>query len=313
MSATPLDEAEVNQWLRDKGLRHTIRELEYDPTLCRDCGLELLNLFRLPCSLHVTPHIVEALFARPLARAQKQEAMDLLLAFVRENAERYGTLEHLIDDLLPKHIRRDKVHEIGAMILDPRYGPLRHGMADVLRKIGNAEAISYLERAARDPLTANSSLTALARLRTDSALPLCEASLKLPKVLYRDEIQRTYAKLRRRLARHERTPSHVTKKLIPDGIGDWSANLDGDELPRVLRSIKESVQGGFAKSEISEVISAADDLSVNQEVRLRFPVQFMGQAADLWLELLCDDEDAFDLAVFGPRGLVEKIESYEAS
>jgi hypothetical protein len=201
MSLALPDEPKVDEWLRERGIQHHIRELHHNPALCPGCGPELLELFKCPFSFYVRAHIAGALSARRLSPSQKQEAVDVMLAFIKENAERWGTLETLVNNELPENVDASKVHDIGEMIFDPRYGPLRHGFADVLRKIGNSEAISYLKRAAQDRVTAHFALAALARLRADDTLALCEAALKIPNVLYRDGIRETTSKLKRQLAK----------------------------------------------------------------------------------------------------------------
>ncbi len=83
---------------------------------------------------------------------------------------------------------------------------------------------------------------------------------------------------------------------------------DGSDLPKVLRRIAKCVEGGFGKLEISEVRSVAENLSVDQDVRFEFKVKLGQKQTSLWLELFCDDEDAYDLYAFGIAELVGKIE-----
>jgi hypothetical protein len=308
MSLVLPDESKVNDWLRERGIQPEIRQLQRDPELCPDCGSQLLELFRYPFSFYIRKFVAEALFARKLTPPQKKEAIDVLCTFIKENAERWGTLQMLVNNALPNNVDASKVHDIGEMMFDDRYGPLRGSFADVLRKIGNAEAISYLKRAARDRATAHYAVAALARLRVDGTLALSEAALKIPDVWYKDGIRQTIAKLKRRLAETQGTRSHITTESIPAGLKEWSTNLDACDLPKVLRKIRGCVAGGFAKGEAAEVRAAADDLSVDQEVRFKFDVAFQGKDTTLWLEVFCDDEDAYDLYVFGIPKLADIIE-----
>jgi hypothetical protein len=288
-----------------------IRDLHYKPDLCPDCGPELLELFKCSISFYVRAHIAGALFARRLSRAQKREAMAILLKFLEENAERSDTIEPLVNNELPNNVDASRVHDIAALMFNPRFGPVRPCFADALRKIGNQEAISYLKRAAQDRVTAHSALAALARLRVDETLTLCEAALKIPDVLYRDVIKETVSKLKRRLSKKQEVASHSTLEPIPNGLKEWSSNLDGCGLPKALRAIQRCVEGGFARNEAAEVRLAADDLSVDQDVKLKFDVRFDGEHTALWLQVFCDDEDAYDLYLFGIPELVDKIEAYE--
>jgi hypothetical protein len=91
---------------------------------------------------------------------------------------------------------------------------------------------------------------------------------------------------------------------VPSGVEEWSANLDGSELPRELRKLQKLIKQGFSKSEIEEVVSAAGGLSVDQTIRFKFTVSHENDETALWIELFCDDQNAYDLYVFGPSKLV---------
>ena len=46
-------------------------------------------------------------------------------------------------------------------------------------------------------------------------------------------------------------------------------------------------------------------------VRFKFDVKLRGTNTTLWLKIFCDDEDAYDLYIFGIPKLVDRIEEYE--
>ena len=310
-SFTVEGEAEANAELHRRGIPHSIGDLLHNDALCPECGPELLDLFRSPFPFNVRVPLAQAVFARKLKPAEKREAFGILLALIKEYPERSNSLSMLVWNELPDNVDPTKVHELGQMALDKRYGPLRSGFLMALRKIRNADAISYLQRAAKDPLTAVHALGELARLRVEGTLQLCDQALALPGVLHADAIRETRAKFKRQLAKRPGTRSHVTTESVPDDLTEWSSNLDGCDLPKVLRTIQKCVEGGFAKGEAKEVRLAADDLSHDQDVRLKFDVKFRGTHTTLWLEILCDDEDAYDLYIFGIPELVDRIEEYE--
>lgn len=308
--------SEANDWLRSKGVPHTISELYQNPNCCPDCKPVLLELFRRPISSDVRLLVAEALFARKPDRAQTQEAIEVLLDVIRQSAGQYNhPLSVLVLNTLAGRVDAGRVHEIGKMTLDPRYGQLRGEFTYVLRKIGNAEAISYLRRAAAQPETASLALDSLAHLRAEGTLELCEQALADPKVPYKDVVKEIYSKLKRRLAKKPATISHVTNEAAPKGLAEWSANLDGSDLLKVLRGIQKCVPEGFGKAEVAEVRSAADELSGdaeesgNDSVRLKFDIKFADKPDVMWLEVFCDDPEAFDLGVFGPAALIAQIES----
>src|ERR1051326_5664034 len=304
-------EAEANAELRRRGIPHSLGDLFHDGTLCPECGPALLDLFRFPLPFNVRAPLAQAVFARKLKPAENKEAFGILLALIKETPERCNSLSMLAWNELPDNVDPSRVHELGQMALDNRYGPLRSGFLMALRKIRNADAIGYLQRAARNPLTAALALGELARLRVEDTLQLCDQAIALPGVLHADGILETRAKLKRQSAKKQGTPSHVTAEPIPDGLKEWSSNLDGGDLPKGLRAIQKGVEGGFAKGEATEVRLAADDLSNDQDVRFKFDVKLRGRSTTLWLELFCDDGDAYDMYIFGIPELVDRIEHYE--
>jgi hypothetical protein len=298
---------QVNDWLRRKMVPHDVGRLSNDRTLCPECGPVLLELFNSPMLLpaSVRTLIAHALFDRKLNSSQKRNAVDVFLNFIRQNAGNpVPWLSMVVLNGLARNIHAGKVHEIGQITLDKRYGDLRADFAHVLYRIGNADAVSYLLKAARDPVTASLALDGLARLRVPGTLALCEKALREKGMPYKDAIGETYSKLKRQLAKKKDGPSHITKARVPSGVEEWSANLDGSELPRELRKLQKLIKQGFSKSEIEEVVSAAGGLSVDQTIRFKFTVSHENDETALWIELFCDDQNAYDLYVFGPSKLV---------
>ena len=309
MSLVP-DEPAVNTALKEKGVQYTIGELRYNAALCPECVAELLELFRVRFSLYMRVALAEAIFARKPKGQQKRQAVEILLAVIRENPERSGTLSTLVDNELAKNVAAVNARELGEMLFQKEFGYLRPGFACALGKIGNAEAISYLVRGGQDHELAACSLNALARLEPEKAQELCENALKIPGVKHSDWIQETYSKLQRQLKRKTEVsgPTHMTKASIPTELEEWSTNLDQDELPKVLRGLEACFESGFSQSEIAEIVSKADALSVGKTVRFKFAVRYLGKEAACWVEVFCDDEDAFDLYIFASPELIAKID-----
>jgi hypothetical protein len=311
------DEPQVNEWLKRKGIEHTIGDLYHDRDLCPECGRELLEVFKSPLSFHLRAAIARALFERKLDASLKREAVGTLLALIKQNPEQESSLSILILNELAGNATADRVHEIGRMMLDEGFGELRSAFAFALRKLRSEEAIAYLKQAAKIPRTAAAALFSLAQLRAEGTLELCEEALKTPGMLYKDAIKETQRKLRRKLAKTKATASHITTEPIPDGMDEWSANLDGTDLKKVLRGIQKCVEEGFGKAEIAEARAAAEDLSPDETsadeerdiARLKFDVKFNGSDHQLWLEVFCDDEDAYDLYVFGHPKLIKELEA----
>ena len=310
------DETQVDAWLREKGIEHTIRELEYHPILRPDCGGDLLDLFKRPLSLYASTHVVRALFARNLDRSQKQEAVQLLLGFIKRNPERWGSLDLLVVNELYDNVTANQVHDIGELVFDKTFGPLRFGFTRILGKIGNADAISYLMRAAKDPGIASIALSCLARLRVEGTLELCEEILTRSDLdaKSRQVIEESRAKLRRQLAMDAYAAPHVLKDPVPSGLPEWSVNLDGAELGKALRTIQRCVSGGFGKKEVLEVRARVDDLDPGEKVRFKFVIQHNEKESSLFLELSSDDPDALELFVFATQKLIDEVsESWNVS
>ena len=301
---------QVNVWLRQRKIQHTIGDLFDNHILCPDCGQALLEIFNVSSSLppSVRTLIAGAMFDRKLNSSQKKDAIGAFLNFITQNAGvTVPWLSLVVLNGFARNVSAGKVHEIGGMVLDNHYGDLRLELAHVLYRIGNADAISYLLKAAKDPVTAPRALDGLARLRVEGTLELCEEALSRKDMPYKDAIKETYGKLKRQLAKKKERYSHLTAEAIPSGIGEWSANFDGTELPRALRQIQKLVKKGFSRNEIEEVVSAANNLSVDRTVRLKFLITIKNDETALWIELFCDDENAYDLYLFGPSELISQI------
>ncbi|MDB6124335.1 MAG: hypothetical protein JWQ71_3328 [Pedosphaera sp.] len=309
-------EPQLNTWLEQKGIEYSIGDLYHDRISCPECGPELLEAFKVPYTFNLRVAIANALFARKLNASQKREAVEILLTIINQNPERHASLSTLILNELANNVDVGKVHELGKMLLDERFGELRADFTEPLRKIGNADAISYLKQAAKIPSAAPMALNALARLRVEGAMQLCEEALKDPKMPYKDVIRETYRKLQRKQAKKRVAASHMTSEPVPEGLEEWSANLDGSDLAKVLRGVQKCVEGGLGKAEIAEIRAAAEDLSPDgmstdeerEVVRLKFDVKFNGGERELWFEVFCDDEDAYDFYIYATSKLIEEIE-----
>jgi hypothetical protein len=154
---------------------------------------------------------------------------------------------------------------------------------------------------------AASALEALARLHVKEALPLCEAALNKPDFSHKAHIKKTYGKIKRLLARNQCAANHLTQDSFPKGLAEWSANLDGSGLSKVLRAIEKCVQSGFGQQEMNEIKTTAEGLSVDQAARLKFEVKYEDRQTALWLELFCDDDAAYDVDIAGPKELITKL------
>ena len=217
-------------------------------------------------------------------------------------------LSLLISNDFADNIEKDRVHEIGRMMLDRKYGALRGDFTMVLCKIGGQDAIAYLRKGAADPEIASLSLWVLAKMRVEGTLELCEKALTNPRIRYKDAIQETYQKLKRRMAKKPAGPAHATSDPIPKALEEWSSNVDVPELSKVLRRLSRFVEAGFGKAEIAEVRAAAYELEVDETARFKFDAKAGGKTVPVWIEVFMDDENAPDLYIFSSKDLIAKLD-----
>jgi hypothetical protein len=101
-----------------------------------------------------------------------------------------------------------------------------------------------------------------------------------------------------------------TSRRLPKGLKleETSVNLDMEQLEPLLRNISSLIERGFAEDEIREVCELAEEMEVEQEKRLGFPIQFGREETALRIKIFMDDEESPDLYFFAPPKLIEKIE-----
>ena len=306
------EKAAVDAWLHKKGISYTLGQLYDKPAFCPDCVLQLLELLKKPFRDDVHVVIADALFRRKPSPAVKRKAIDTIIARIEKLAAsgdiETSQLSILISNELADNIEKDRVHDIGRMMLDKKYGDLRGDFTMVLCKIGGKDAISYLRKGAADPEIASLSLYVLARMRVEGTLELCQKALANPRIRYKDAINETYQKLKRRMAKKPAGPSHATSDPIPKGLEEWSSNVDVPELSKVLRNLSQFIEGGFGKAEIAEVRVAADELEVDDTARFRFEAKAGGKTVPVWIEVFMDDENAPDLYIFSSKDLIAKLD-----
>ncbi len=305
------EKAEVDAWLRKMGIGYTLGQLYDKPGACPDCVPQLLELLKKPFRDDVHGIIADALFRRNPSPAVKRKAMDTIIARIEKVAASGDTensqLSILISNAFADNIEKDRVHNVGRMMLDKKYGDLRGDFTMVLCKIGGKDAISYLRKGAADPEIASLSLDVLARMRVQGTLELCEKALANPRIRCKDAIRETYQKLKRRMARKPAGPSHATSDSIPKGLEEWSSNVGRPGLSKVLRSLSGFVEEGFGKAEIAEVRAAVDELAVDETARFRFEPKAGGKSVPVWIEVFMDDENAPDLYIFSSKDLIAKL------
>jgi len=302
------DEPEVNRILLERGIRSTIHELR-NPEIHPEAADLLLELFKRPYGGEMLKVIAVALFRRPMSAEQREQAVQICLEICRRGIEKpYSGAEIIAGNELAENAGPHHVDKIGEMLLDKGLGERRGVFTRALGIVGNADAISYLRAGGRDAEIANWAITELARLLPPlEAIQICDAALALENLRYRKNIEETRTKLQRKLKRLE--PVHLSTELAPEGLEEWSANIDGTWLPKITQVVRKIVDRGFGRSESAEIRTVMDDMIPGEVKTLKFEVTFAGKATDLWAQISCDDEDAFDFYIFALPELIQRISS----
>jgi len=302
------DEQEVNEALKRQGIQNTVDDL-LNPEIHPEAVGVLLELFKRPYGGPMLQTIAAALFRRPMSAAQKEEAVRTCLRICHSGMDRpYSAAEMIAGNALADNVGPQHVREIGEMLLDRARGERRAVFARALGKVANDIAISYLHAGAKHPETANLAITELARLLLPGeAVEICDTALALPDLRYRKNVEEIRAKLQRKLKK--RQPAHLTDELPPEGMQEWSSNIDGGWLPKISKGIRKVVEQGFGQKETAEIRTVMDGMSPDQIKTLKFEVTFERKSTSLWIQLSCDDEDAFDLYLFAPPELIRRLRS----
>jgi hypothetical protein len=250
----------------------------------------------------------EALFGRELTVDQKRNGVQLIIDLVKSNPERYGNLSSLVLNELADNASNENTHEIGAMALDKRYGPLRLALIEALKQIGSNQAIPYLRQLAREPIVAAPALSGLAKLKDPETVSLCEAALEAAELTSesKKDVRRILGRIKRR-RRVKEGPIHLTQDPVPDCLPEWSTNVDGSDIEKALWAIRKSTDKGFTNTEASEVMSVVDNLAIGVGSTFRFDVVFAGSLQQMWLKIDCDDEESFEIYVYASQELIRRI------
>jgi hypothetical protein len=309
------ERAKVDAWLCNQGAQYTIGELYEVPLLGPRVVPQLIELLKRPLSPWMLTLVSRALFTRRPDASQRRAAGETLLRIVGDHPGEYSwELEHVVFNYLSGNLGPDKVHEIAQMALDPRFGDMRDALTHVLGRIRHKEAVRYLMSLAKDAATAAIAVDELARLRHPDAARLCAEALANPQLDgdSREALRETQNKIRRRVAKKSGLLAHKVTGPVPKALEEWSINLNRAALPKALRGIQRSVAAGFSKTEAAEIRAAADGLTPDEEVRLKFDVKFNAKKQPLWIVVFCGDEDEFEFFVHGSEELIDAVTKAEA-
>jgi hypothetical protein len=105
-------------------------------------------------------------------------------------------------------------------------------------------------------------------------------------------------------------PVHLVKgkRHVPEGLEEWSTNLDMDDLAPTLEKLALCIEEGFARTEIAEVMAVAEEMEPDQTKTFRFPIKTGGVVSELWIVAFMDDGSSPDLYIHAEGKVVQKFD-----
>jgi hypothetical protein len=318
-----IERSEVDEKLQQHGIDYTIAESEGGDGSGRGRRWEdvkqhaadlpvLFDLLRQPFTAQMHCIVARMISRYNLGLNQRQAFFHHLLDRVARfdgSREEDLFLSMIVLNELSQNADAACASEVGKMALDDRFGiHVRQSLPEVLFLMRTDEALSYLRRITEDPQRVAMVVQDLAKWKPLEAVELCKRALKDSRTAHKDIIREVLAKHQRQGGKKQPKLDHATKAAIPTGLNEWSTNLDAPQLPTALRAVQKTVSTGFGTMEIAEVRAGADQLEPDETVRFRFPVKIGTDNYALWIEIFCDDEDAFDLYVFGDKTVIQALE-----
>jgi len=301
--------ARADRAMRSLGIPHGLENLGNSPALGEPSYVQpLMSMFQEPWSDYVKAELIRAVCAcSPNAKERRlaaEQALKLMDRHPGYEESEFGLLwpdfVNLVDGTL--------LLEVGQRALDLRFGENGAYFCLALEKMKDPKAIDFLVRATRLKKIQGLALQSLSKKDPRRALELTSKYIQEGP---RDrELVRLQNKLRKRLEGFgaPAVAKYRTRSPIPRGLTKYSWNLDGERVPDVLRLLGKELSGILEKEGLIEVEATVDSLGLNRRARFHFPQPGSKNAPGLWLDLLCDDEDAFILEIGSTPATMAKIE-----
>lgn len=158
----------------------------------------------------------------------------------------------------------------------------------------------------RDDYLANTALAIIGRRKATQHIERVRKFLKHRSPEIRRDAKKTM-KLLGQPVDNPPQPIHLVKsrRLLPKGLEEWSANLDLNDLEPTLQALSKCVESGFGAKEIAEVAGVVEDIKPDQTKAFCFPVVAKKQKQEVWLVIFMDDVDSPDLEVHAGARLIE--------
>ncbi len=301
--------AKADKRLRGLGIAVGLEDLGNSPALGKTSYVpQLLTILEESWSTYLKAEAIRAILSCSPASAQRRSAAQHALKLLdRHDPEDddlqllWGCFVLLIDDSF--------LEEVGSRALNPKFRGHGSFFCMALQSMKDPRAVRYLVQAAERNEIRVHALQALAKRDPSQALQLTSRFVKEDPG--NRELRRLHEKLRKKLEGFAgpRNAAHQTRAAIPRSLATSSWNIDGEDIPGILRMLHQELPEVLRKDGVLEVESVVDNLELNRRARFLFPIPGAKKGSGLWLEILCDDEDSFTLEIASDLGTMARIES----
>jgi hypothetical protein len=206
-------------------------------------------------------------------------------------------------------ILREFADEVIQLLKEPRYGDCRSGMIYYLAKLKHPQAAELIASVMNEGQLAWSALRFLGELKARQYEAEVRKYLRDPDSEIRLEAKRALKKMGCEIEKSPPPIHLVRNRKLPKGLAEWSANLDFEDLERVLKTLAACIEEGFTGKEAAEAIGVAEEMRPEQTKAFRFPIAANGNAGELWLMIFMDDVDSPDVQLHAAPELIRKFEA----
>lgn len=91
-------------------------------------------------------------------------------------------------------------------------------------------------------------------------------------------------------------------------LKESSMNFDSENIIPFLKRLKPLIEAGFSDNEILQIQKMLENLKVDEEKELEFPIQYQGEKSILRIKIFMDDIDAPDVYIFTHPKLANEID-----
>jgi hypothetical protein len=248
---------------------------------------------------------IHNLFAeRAVAKPDRAFAAGWLIKEFEAEKDPDGQASMRIWDLAVPQIAEDLIR----LIQDRRFGNGRGPLCMGLAKTKHPRAAEVIASVLEEDGMAWAVLQALAKLKAAQYADSVRKFLRHSDADVRREAKKALKKFGVAMETAP-LPVHLVKgrRSFPNGLAEWSANLDMEDLEPTLAALARCVESGFGPTEIAEVVGVVEETRHDQSKMFCFPITAAGRMNEVWLSVFMDDIDSPDLGIYGSQELIQKL------